>query len=110
MVLVEAVYRETSSFPRGENYGLTVQMRRCAISVPSNIAEGAARNSAREFVQFLGISCGSLSELETQIELAVRLGYLDANCNALRQLHRAGRMVRALRRAMRDKLLAGTES
>ena len=52
-------------------------MRRCAVSIPSNIAEGAARNSVKEYIQFLYISLGSLSELETQVEIAIRLGYLN---------------------------------
>ena len=106
MALVEIVYRATENFPKGEYFGLVSQIRRCAISVPSNIAEGAARNSAREFAQFLGISCGSLSELETQLELATRLGYLSADNDSTRQLNRAGRIVRALRRSLRDKVTA----
>ena len=76
MSLVEIVYRATASFPRTEFFGLVNQIRRCAISIPSNIAEGAARNSTREWVQFLGVSCGSLSELETQLLIAQNLGYL----------------------------------
>ena len=59
-------------------YGLTAQVRRCAVSIPSNIAEGAARSSKREFLQFLYISLGSLSELETQMIIASKLGYLDS--------------------------------
>jgi len=93
MSLAEIVYRATEGFPKAESFGLVNQIRRCAISIPSNIAEGAARNSTREFVQFLGISCGSLSELETQIELATRLGYLKPNNDPARQLNRAGRIV-----------------
>ena len=106
MALVEIVYRATESFPKAEFFGLVNQMRRCAISIPSNIAEGAARNSTREFAQFLGISCGSLSELETQLELATRLGYLKADNDSAHQLNRAGRIVRALRRSLRDKVTA----
>ena len=104
MALVEIVYRATASFPKAEFFGLVNQIRRCAISVPSNIAEGAARNSTREWVQFLGISCGSLSELETQLELATRLGYLGADTDAIRQTNRVGRIVRALRNALRQKV------
>jgi len=103
MSLVEMVYRATASFPRTELFGLVNQIRRCAISIPSNIAEGAARNSTREWVQFLGVSCGSLSELETQLELAIRLGYLEANTDATRQTNRVGRIVRALRNTLREK-------
>jgi four helix bundle protein len=104
MAMVELVYRTTAGFPKAEFFGLVNQIRRCAISVPSNIAEGAARNSTREWVQYLGISCGSLSELETQLELAIRLGYLQAYTDALRQLNRVGRIVRALRNSLREKM------
>jgi four helix bundle protein len=104
MTLVEVVYQATAQFPKAEFFGLVSQIRRCAISVPSNIAEGAARNSTRELVQFLGISCGSLSELETQLELAKRLGYLDADVNVMPQVNRVGRLVRALRSSLRRKV------
>jgi four helix bundle protein len=76
MELVENIYRLTCKFPKNEQYGLISQMRRSAVSIPSNIAEGAARNSHREFIQFLYISLGSLSEIETQLSLAQRLSYV----------------------------------
>ena len=102
MILVELVYEATSSFPRTETFGLIAQTRRAAVSVPSNIAEGAGRNSSGELAQFLGVSCGSVAELQTQLELAVRLGFLAGSHNVLRQAARVGTLVRSLRLSMRD--------
>jgi len=77
MDLVSNVYKMTESFPNKETYGLINQLRRSAVSVPSNIAEGAARSSKKEFIQFLYIALGSLAELETQMIIASRIGYLN---------------------------------
>src|SRR5579862_7466163 len=77
MDLATLVYQSTESFPQKEVFGLTNQLRRAAVSIPSNIAEGQGRNSNLDFRRFLGISRGSLQEVETQLELARRLGYLD---------------------------------
>jgi four helix bundle protein len=76
MDLVVKVYQITKLFPDTEKYGLTSQMRRAAVSIPSNIAEGAARKGDKEFIQFLYISIGSLSELETQYLIAMRLEFI----------------------------------
>lgn len=73
MLLVEQVYRFTSKFPPSEQFGLTSQMRRCAVSIPSNIAEGSKRHSRPDFRHFLSIALGSAAELETQVEIATRL-------------------------------------
>ena len=75
MILVEKIYDLTRTFPDEEKYVLVPQIRRCSISVPSNIAEGFARKGNKELLQFLFIALGSLSELETQIEIASRLRY-----------------------------------
>lgn len=97
MSLVEFVYRDTECFPKSELFGLQAQVRRAAVSVPSNIAEGCGRNSSGELRQFVGIACGSLAELETQLELAVQLGFIASNASAIRQTDRVGKLVNALR-------------
>ena len=76
MVLVTEIYRLSENFPESEKFGLTSQIRRSAISIPSNIAEGFARKRNKELIQFLYISIGSLSELETQYEIAKNLNYI----------------------------------
>ena len=99
MALVEVVYRETEKLPKDETFALRARIRRAAVSVPSNIAEGSGRNSSRELKQFVGKASGSLAELETQLELAVRLGYLSADAGAVRQADRVGKLVNALRKS-----------
>jgi four helix bundle protein len=79
MDLVIEIYNETDKFPNHERYGLIDQIRRAAISIPSNIAEGAARHTKKEFMNYLHIAQASLSELDTQVELATRLSYIDEN-------------------------------
>lgn len=78
MALVESIYRITTPFPDSERFGLTLQLRRAAVSVPSNIAEGAARRSTAEYLRFLSMARGSLAEISTQIEIARRLGHVEA--------------------------------
>ena len=108
MALVTAVYKATQTFPREELYGLTSQMRRAAVSVPSNIAEGQSRYSKREFGHFLGNARGSLSELETQVLIAQDLGYIDrdAATRLLTQAAEVGRILNGLRASLR----LGTEN
>jgi four helix bundle protein len=77
MDLVEQVYLLTSSFPSSEIYGLTAQLRRAAVSVPSNIAEGASRTGDKELLYFLNVATGSIAEIETQLLIGVRLKYVD---------------------------------
>ena len=80
--LCKDVYLVTKNFPKEEIYGLTSQIRRCAVSIPSNIAEGKGRNSDKDFIRFLQIALGSIYELQTQLELAFELSYID-NINSL---------------------------
>ena len=83
--LADTIYTLTASFPKTEIYGLSSQMQRAAVSVPSNIAEGSGKGSDRDFARFVSISLGSLFELETQIEIAYRRGYISTeNYYALR--------------------------
>ncbi|MGH8634036.1 MAG: four helix bundle protein [Burkholderiales bacterium] len=103
MRLVEMIYRHTALFPKEEIFGLTTQLRRSAVSIPSNIAEGAARNSSRELLQFLGIANGSLAELQTQLEIAARLGYLNAGAECSGQVSRVGKLLIGLRKSIRDR-------
>jgi four helix bundle protein len=79
MALVKRVYELSARFPADERFVLTAQIRRSAVSVPSNIAEGAARSTSREFAQFLIVARGSLSELDTQLRIASDLGFVDTS-------------------------------
>jgi four helix bundle protein len=95
MDLSVVVYRITESFPREETYGLSSQLRRSAVSIPSNIAEGQGRLNTREFKQFLGIARGSTCELQTQLELARRLGLGEPRLIEEAEVlsHEIGRMI-----------------
>jgi four helix bundle protein len=98
--LVEIVYRDTAAFPSEETFGLKNQLRRSAVSVPSNIAEGSARNTRGELVQFLGIARGSLAELETQLVVVTRLGLLNEAVSSIKQVDRVGRLLSALLKSL----------
>ena len=103
--LAETVYRVTARFPKSELLALSSQMRRAAVSIPSNIAEGRARDSTREFLHFLAISRGSLAELDTQLELAIRLDYADSDLHAARaQSDILGKKLNRLQTTIRSKL------
>jgi four helix bundle protein len=104
MELNKLIYRHTAKFPKEEMFGLTSQMRRAAISISSNIAEGQARNSTGEFIQFLGIAKGSLAELETQIMLSHELKYFSKeNSEALLSLtEEISKMLHGLQKKLRS--------
>ncbi|SRR5258706_11258615 len=101
MVLVKDVYTLTREFPKEEIYGLMSQMRRAAVSIPSNLAEGAARNGSKEFVQFLGVAKGSLSELETQLLISAELGYLPREHEIFEKVEEVSRLLAGLQKSVR---------
>ncbi|MHB8791516.1 MAG: four helix bundle protein [Desulfobulbaceae bacterium] len=107
--LVLLIYQTTRQFPEQEKYGLTSQMRRAAVSIPSNIVEGCARETQSEYLRFLEIAFGSLRELHYQFDLSLRLGYFNgqdiANCEA--KLVETEKVLSALLRSMRKKTSPG---
>ncbi len=105
MELITQIYRVSQKFPSEELYGIVSQMRRAAISIPSNIAEGQGRLTKGEFIQFLGIARGSLLELETQILVAQNLNYLDEPTlkNLLELTSEVGRLVNGLLGAIKKR-------
>lgn len=100
------VYRLTEAFPKSEIYGLTSQIRRASVSIPSNIAEGHERDTTKDYLRFLSMARGSLAELETQLLIANRLGYVDLPQiqGLLNALDGLSRMVKNLQRSLRRKL------
>lgn len=104
--LVKQVYVLSATFPKEELYGLTSQLRRAVISVPSNIAEGHSRSGTKDFIQFISVSIGSLAEVETQILLASDLGYVQENeiGKIISNIHELQRMLHGLRTSLRRKL------
>lgn len=105
MSLVTNIYVETKGFPRDEIYGLTAQIRRASVSIPSNIAEGQGRRSIGEYLQFLGHARGSLCELQTQILIAANLKYLEQACaeTLLEASIEVARMLNGLIGALQEK-------
>jgi four helix bundle protein len=106
MTLTENIYKITQSFPPRETYALANQLQRAAVSIPSNIAEGHARSSTRDYLRFVSIAQGSLAEAETQLELSHRLGYVGETelTTLLEQTNELGRMLHGLRNALSAKL------
>jgi len=106
MDLVTEIYSVTTSFPKEELYGLTSQMRRSVVSIPSNIAEGAARKSDREMSKFLHISLGSIAELETQVIISERLSYLsgDQSTPLLVKIKKVSQVLQGLTRSIESNI------
>ena len=103
-ILVADIYRLTQSFPRDEQYGFTSQLRRAIVSVPSNIAEGGSKRSTKEFLRFLNIAYGSLSEVETQLYLAQDLNYAADIEPLLEKTSELGKMLNALMNRLEHKI------
>ncbi len=98
MALVKAIYTWSASFPAEEKFALSSQIRRAAVSIPSNIAEGAARTGSKEFSHFLSIARGSLSELETQYLIAIDLGFAASSPELMDNIEQASRLIAGLHR------------
>jgi four helix bundle protein len=107
--LAKEIYRLTESFPRHELYGLVSQVRRCSVSIPSNIAEGHARSSTLEYLRYISIAMGSLAELETQVILSKELGYIgEENVNQiLEQTDTLGKRLRSLTMSLKARRPTG---
>jgi len=105
MALVTDVYKTTKSFPKDETYGIVSQMRRCAVSIPSNIAEGYGRNSSSDYVRFLRMAMGSLYELQTQFDIPLNLGYVTKNYHGelFESSREVERMLSSLMRKLENK-------
>ena len=105
MQLAKEVYKVSAKFPKWEMYGITSQITRAAVSIPSNIAEGHARDSRKEFLHHISIAMGSLAELETQLELATELEFVDSRTSqsVLQLADGVGKMLRGLQKTLKTK-------
>ena len=104
--LVQSVYQCTATFPKSETFGLAAQMRAAAVSIPSNISEGQARNSTKDFLRFLSYALGSLAELETQLELVTRLEYGKGEIpRVMAQVNLLGKKLHCLQKSIRHRLV-----
>ena len=105
IALVKQVYRITRTFPADEKFGLVSQIRRAAVSIPSNVAEGQARDTTREFIQFVSVAEGSLAELDTQMIIATELGYCRTSDTqeVVELISELRKMLNGLRRRLEDK-------
>lgn len=104
MDLAVEVYSLTARFPREELHSLTSQIRRSAVSIPSNIAEGAARHSRKEFIQFLHIASGSVAELETQLLLAIQMGFISGD-HVISHIEEVRKLLLGLLRSLKKNLI-----
>lgn len=112
MDLVTEIYTITKSFPKEELYTLTAQLRRAAISIPANIAEGRAKRTTRDFMRFINIAAGSTAEIETHILISERLGYLSSTQTQqfLENIDHIGRMLNRLHTSLESKSNVGSKS
>ncbi len=104
MDLIEEIYKITCNFPSEEKFGISMQMRRASVSIPSNIAEGWGRSSLKEYIQLLVIARGSLMELETQLEISKRLNYVRDSDMVLNLISEVGKMLNGLLGSLKNKL------
>jgi four helix bundle protein len=112
LTLVEECYRLTAAFPKSELYGLTSQLRRAAVSIPANVAEGQSRRETKPYRHHVSIAIGSHGELETLIELACRLGFLSVSdkTRVMKLCDSVGRLLSGLHRSLKQKIAQGPSS
>ena len=102
--LVEQIYQLTARFPSSENFGLTSQLRRSSVSLPSNIAEGSSRGSTKDFIRFLNMASGSLAEIETQLIIAERIGYITFTPDLQNNIMAIRKMLYRLKQSLSKKI------